>query len=129
MKLGKVEDARSAVAQLDQVSAEDFRMQAGIGVLLARYRLYDDAIRHFASALQVQPYYASTHFGLADARVGKKEFPLAIEHYKVALRTDPVELSDASTKEELYEEAQRLGIQGRSDMSKDELAAEITARK
>jgi hypothetical protein len=61
----------------------------------------------------------------ADARADAK----AAEARDLELRTDPVELSDSSTREELYEEAARLGVQGRSDMSKDELAAEITARK
>src|SRR4051794_22140610 len=61
----------------------------------------------------------------ADARADAK----AQEARDLELRTDPVELSDSSSKEELYDEAQRLGIEGRSDMSKDELAAEITARK
>ena len=37
LKLGKIADAREAVKQLDQLSAGDFRTQAGVGVLLARY--------------------------------------------------------------------------------------------
>ena len=61
----------------------------------------------------------------ADARADAK----AAEARDLELRTDPVELSDSATKDELYEEAQKLDIEGRSDMSKDELAAEITARK
>ena len=61
----------------------------------------------------------------ADARADAK----AAEARELELRTDPVELADSATREELYEEARRLGIQGRSEMSKDELAAEITARK
>jgi len=61
----------------------------------------------------------------ADARADAK----AAEARDLELRTDPVELSDSKTREELYEEAQRLDIEGRSDMNKDELAAEITARK
>ena len=61
----------------------------------------------------------------ADARADAK----AAEARDLELRTDPVELSDASTKEELYDEAQKLDIEGRSDMTKDELAAEITARR
>jgi hypothetical protein len=61
----------------------------------------------------------------ADARADAK----AAEARDLELRTDPVALSDSATREELYEEASRLGVQGRSDMSKDELAAEITARK
>ena len=53
----------------------------------------------------------------------------AAEARDLELRTDPVELSRSASREELYEEAERLGIQGRSDMSKEELAEEITARK
>ena len=45
------------------------------------------------------------------------------------LRTDPQKLAAARSHDELYEEARRLGIEGRAGMSKDELAAEITARK
>lgn len=51
------------------------------------------------------------------------------EKRDLELRTDPVELAESSTKDELYEEAARLGVEGRSEMTKDELAAEITARK
>jgi uncharacterized protein YjbJ (UPF0337 family) len=61
----------------------------------------------------------------ADARADAK----AAEARELELKTDPVELADSASHEELYEEARRLGVQGRADMSKDELAAEITARK
>lgn len=61
----------------------------------------------------------------ADARASRK----TAEARDLELRTDPTELADAHTKDELYDEAQRLGIEGRSDMTKDELAAEITARE
>jgi tetratricopeptide (TPR) repeat protein len=50
LKLGKVADAKQAIAQLDQISTTDFRMQAGVGVLLARYRLYDDVKFDLADA-------------------------------------------------------------------------------
>src|SRR3989449_350548 len=50
LKLGKLEDARRTIAQLDQISSGDYRTQTGVGVMLARYRLYDDAIQHFQSA-------------------------------------------------------------------------------
>src|SRR6267154_139131 len=55
LKLGKLEDARRTIAQLDQISSGDYRTQTGVGVLLARYRLYDDAIQHFQSALRANP--------------------------------------------------------------------------
>jgi uncharacterized protein YjbJ (UPF0337 family) len=61
----------------------------------------------------------------AEARAHAK----AAEARELELRTDPVKLADSASHEELYEEARRLGVQARSDMSKNELAAEITARK
>src|SRR5713101_5014225 len=55
LKLGKPEEARKTIGQLDQISSSDYRTQTGVGVLLARYRLYDDAIRHFQMALRANP--------------------------------------------------------------------------
>jgi tetratricopeptide (TPR) repeat protein len=67
LKLGKQEDAEKVIAQLDQVSADDYRMQTGIGVLLARFHLYDDAIRHFQAGLHANPDSDDIKFDLADA--------------------------------------------------------------
>lgn len=61
----------------------------------------------------------------ADAEADAK----AAQARELELKTDPLELSESSSRDELYEEARRLRITGRSEMSKDELAAEITARK
>lgn len=79
LKLGKVDDARQAVAQLDQSSADDFRMQTGLGVLLAQYRLYDDAIRHFQSAAKANPDSDDVKFDLADALFRKGQYQQALE--------------------------------------------------
>ena len=46
----------------------------------------------------------------------------------VAARADGGDDADGRTKKELYERARKLGIPGRSTMSKEELAAAI-ARK
>jgi tetratricopeptide (TPR) repeat protein len=67
IKSGKIDEAENVVAQLDKVSSGDPRTQTGIGVLLARYHLYDDAIRHFNVALQVTPDSDEINFDLADA--------------------------------------------------------------
>jgi tetratricopeptide (TPR) repeat protein len=67
LKLGKVDQARKTIAQLDQLSAEDFRTQTGIGVLLARFHLYADAIAHFQAALRANPDSDDIKFDLADA--------------------------------------------------------------
>jgi tetratricopeptide (TPR) repeat protein len=78
LELGKPEEARTTIAQLDQISAGDFQTQAGVGVLLARYRLYDDAIQHFLAALAANPDLDDVKFDLADAYFRKGNFAQAL---------------------------------------------------
>ena len=79
LKLGNREDALKSIAQLDQISAGDYRTQTGVGVLLARYRLYDDAIAHFQMALKASPDSDDVKFDLADVYFRKGSFPQALE--------------------------------------------------
>lgn len=79
LKLGNTADARQAITQLDQLSAGDFRTQAGVGVLLARYRLYDDAIAHFQTALKANPESDDAKFDLADAYFRKGLYQQALD--------------------------------------------------
>jgi tetratricopeptide (TPR) repeat protein len=79
LKLGKLAEARQAVAQLDQMSSADFRTQTGVGVLLARYRLYDDAVQHFQRALGANPDSDDVKFDLADAYFRKGMYTEALE--------------------------------------------------
>jgi tetratricopeptide (TPR) repeat protein len=79
LKLGKLEEARQTIGQLDQISAGDFRTQTGVGVLLARFRLYDDAIPHFQSALRANPDSDDVKFDLADAYFRKGLYAQALE--------------------------------------------------
>ena len=67
LKSGRVDEAKSTIAQLDKVSSSDYRTIAGVGVLLARFRLYDDAIQHFQMALGLNPDSDEVKFDLADA--------------------------------------------------------------
>lgn len=67
LKLDKRDQALEAIAQLDQLSASDYRTQTGVGVLLAQYRLLDRAIAHFQNALQINPNSDEIRFDLADA--------------------------------------------------------------
>ncbi len=79
LKLGNNDEARKAIAQLDQLSAADYRTQTGVGVLLARFRLYDDAIAHFQSALRANPDSDDVKFDLADAYFRKGVYPQALQ--------------------------------------------------
>ncbi len=79
LKLGKADEARQAIAQLDQISAGDYRTQTGVGVLLARYRLYDDAIQHFQTALRANPDSDDVKFDLTDAYFRKGLYAEALE--------------------------------------------------
>ncbi len=79
LKLGKIEEARQAIGQLDQLSSADYRTQTGIGVLLARFRLYGDAIPHFQAALKASPDSDDIKFDLADAYFRKGLYPEALE--------------------------------------------------
>ena len=79
LKLGKLEEARKTLVQLDQLSANDFRTQTGVGVLLARYRLYDEAIQHFQSASRANPDSDDVKFDLADAYFRKGLYREALD--------------------------------------------------
>lgn len=78
LKMGNVSSARETIAQLDQLSADDYRTQTGVGVLLARYRLYDDAIQHFESALRANPDSDDVKFDLANAYFRKGQYKEAL---------------------------------------------------
>jgi tetratricopeptide (TPR) repeat protein len=79
LKSGKLDDARSAIAQLDKLSASDYRTLAGTGVLLARYHLFGDAIQHFQAALQANPNSDEIKFDLANAYFRDHMYPQALE--------------------------------------------------
>jgi tetratricopeptide (TPR) repeat protein len=79
LELGKRDEARQTIAQLDQVSADDYRTQTGVGVLLARYRLFDDAIQHFQAALSANRDSDDVKFDLADAYFRKGLYTEALQ--------------------------------------------------
>jgi len=78
LKLGRVEDARKVIAQLDQVSQGDFRTLVGTGVLLARYHLYPEAITRFQQALESNPNSDDVWYDLADACFRRRDYPAAL---------------------------------------------------
>ena len=84
LKLGRIEDARNAIAKLDQLSGGDFRTALGVGVLLARFHLYPDAIRHFQSAMTSDPGSDEAKYNLADAYFQSRQYSAALDLLKRA---------------------------------------------
>ena len=120
LKAGKVDEAKATIAQLDKVSANDGRVLAGTGVLLARFHLYDDAIQHFQAAAQANPDADEIKFDLADAYFRKGLYPQALDAaqqvseqgrkddaYLALLGDIYAHLNDAARAEEIYHDAIR----------------------
>ncbi len=94
LKSGKVEEARTTIAQLDKERPEDSRTLTGAGVLLARYSLYDDAIQHFQAALQAKPGSDEINFDLANAYFRKGLYSNALDA--------AMQVSEEGRKDDLY---------------------------
>jgi tetratricopeptide (TPR) repeat protein len=94
LKSGKIPEARETVQQLNALSANDYRTLNGVGVLLARYRLYDEAIQQFQSALQANPGSDEVRFNLANAWFQKHDYSHALE--------TAGQISEAGRKDDAY---------------------------
>jgi tetratricopeptide (TPR) repeat protein len=94
LRSGKADEAKSTIAQLDKLSSGDYRTLTGTGVLLARYRLYDDAIQHFRAAQQANPNSDEIKFDLANACFRKRLYSQALEAAE--------QVSAAGRKDESY---------------------------
>jgi tetratricopeptide (TPR) repeat protein len=79
LKSGKLQEARDIVAQLDKLSSGDYRTLTGVGVLLARYRLYGDAIQQFQAALRSNPGSDEVIFDLANAYFRTRHYSEALD--------------------------------------------------
>ncbi|HEV2380581.1 MAG TPA: tetratricopeptide repeat protein [Terriglobia bacterium] len=92
LKAGRVEEAKQALTELDQLSQGDFRTTVGVGVLLARYHLYQDGIAYFKRALQSNPDSDDAWYDLADAYFRTHDFTDALaaaQHISTQGRNDP----------------------------------------
>lgn len=81
-KLGNRAEALQTVAQLDQLSKSDERLQTAIGVLLARYHLYQPAVQHFQTALQLNATSDEVKFDLAEAYFRSGNYAQALDSAK-----------------------------------------------
>lgn len=79
LRAGNPDQARNTIDQLDQLRAGDSRTLAGAGVLFARFRMYDDAIRQFEAALQADPDSDDAKFDLANALFRKGDDAAALD--------------------------------------------------
>jgi tetratricopeptide (TPR) repeat protein len=79
LKLGRVEDARQKVSQLDDASARDVRTELGVGTLLARYGLSSDAVQHFQAAVQADPTSDDAKYNLANAYFQLQDYGRALD--------------------------------------------------
>ena len=79
LKSGNADEARNTIDQFDKTRPGDARTLTQSGVLLARYKLYDDAIQQFLAALHTQPHVDDVSFDLADAYYRKGLFSDALD--------------------------------------------------
>ncbi|MGA7157501.1 MAG: tetratricopeptide repeat protein [Acidobacteriaceae bacterium] len=118
LKAGDLAEARKTVEQLDTQRPDDARTLTGLGVLLAQYGLYDDAIIQFTTALAAQPDSDDALFDLANAQFHKGRFADALttakrisapaqrdEAYLSLLADIDAHLGDMTEAEELYRSA------------------------
>jgi tetratricopeptide (TPR) repeat protein len=94
LKSGQKDKALQVTAQLDQVAQGDYRMFTLVGVLMARYRLFDGAIDHLTIALQAGVDTDQLRFDLADTY-------FRAHHYQEALET-ALQVSPEGRKDEAW---------------------------
>jgi len=79
MKLGHRDEAMAALNHLEEVSGGDLRAELGIGVFLAKYRFYREAMPHFERALAADPKSDEARYDLADACFHARDYTRAFE--------------------------------------------------
>jgi tetratricopeptide (TPR) repeat protein len=118
LKSGKTAEAKDTIAQLDKLSADNYRTQNGVGVMLARYHLYEEAMKHFRNALEANPGSDEVMFNIADAYFRRGQYAEALDAagkvseqgrkddaYLALLGDIYAHLGDAARAEEIYRDA------------------------
>lgn len=106
LKLGEASAATGELASLRQMSGGDARTMTGAGVLLARYKLYPDAIQYFQRALTADPGSDDAKYDLADAYFETHDYAHALQWVR---QISPQGQNDPSTLALLGDTEARLG--------------------
>jgi tetratricopeptide (TPR) repeat protein len=95
LKLGRINEAKQTISTLDEVSGKDFRTSLAVGVILARYRVWPEAIQHFQAALAADPSSDEAKYDLADAFYLTHEYDSALHMME---KRSPQALGDDANK-------------------------------
>jgi tetratricopeptide (TPR) repeat protein len=78
-----------ASAQLDPTYAEPYKALGDL-YLTAPRRLFEEAIKAYAKAIELRPFYAEAHVGLGDALAAKGDVDPAVAAYQKGLEFNPM---------------------------------------
>lgn len=78
-----------ASAQLDPTYAEPYKALGDV-YLTAPRRLFEEAIKAYAKAIDLRPFYADAHVGLGDALAAKGEVDPAVAAYQRGVEHNPM---------------------------------------
>jgi tetratricopeptide (TPR) repeat protein len=78
-----------ASAQLDPTYAEPYKALGDL-YLTAPRRLFEEAIKAYAKAIELRPFYAEAHVGLGDALAAKGDVDQAVSAYQKGLEFNPM---------------------------------------
>ena len=78
-----------ASAQLDPTFAEPYKALGDLSLTAPR-RLFEEAIKAYAKAIELRPFYAEAHVGLGDALAAKGDVDQAVSAYQKGLEFNPM---------------------------------------
>lgn len=78
-----------ASAQLDPAYPEPYKALGDL-YLSAPRRLFEEAIKAYAKAIELRPFYSDAHVGLGDALAAKGDIDPAVAAYQKALEYNPM---------------------------------------
>jgi tetratricopeptide (TPR) repeat protein len=102
LKLRRVGEARQRVSQLDEVSGRDVRTELGVGTLLARYGLFNDAVQHFQAAVRADPTSDDAKYNLANAYFQLQDYDRALEAILLCSREGQEDAATLSLLGDIY---------------------------